>query len=95
MLFLQRAKERGAKIVKEIWEETDEGGTVRFARVQTVSSMIDNIKYFNNVTAMMVNYFLYLNCSKEASLILQKKNFNLNWEFNPGPLMYYLYKIHQ
>jgi hypothetical protein len=40
----QRAKERGAKIVKDIWEESDEAGTVRFARVQTVSSLcITNI----------------------------------------------------
>jgi hypothetical protein len=35
--LFQRAKERGAKIIKDIWEESDEGGTVRFARVQTVS----------------------------------------------------------
>ncbi|KAK2723246.1 hypothetical protein QYM36_001798, partial [Artemia franciscana] len=29
------AKERGATIVRDIWEETDESGTVRFATVQT------------------------------------------------------------
>ncbi|XP_037092051.1 4-hydroxyphenylpyruvate dioxygenase-like [Pollicipes pollicipes] len=29
------AKKRGATIVKDIWEESDEGGTVRFAVVQT------------------------------------------------------------
>ncbi|KAF6031295.1 hypothetical protein EB796_010383 [Bugula neritina] len=29
------AKERGARIVKDIWEEKDENGTVRFATVQT------------------------------------------------------------
>lgn len=33
----QRAKDRGAKIIQDIWEESDENGTVRFARVQTVS----------------------------------------------------------
>lgn len=33
--IVERAKERGAKIVKDIWEESDEAGTVRFARVQT------------------------------------------------------------
>ncbi|XP_069686261.1 4-hydroxyphenylpyruvate dioxygenase isoform X2 [Periplaneta americana] len=33
--IVQRAKERGAKIVKDIWEERDEDGVVRFARVQT------------------------------------------------------------
>ncbi|PSN31547.1 4-hydroxyphenylpyruvate dioxygenase [Blattella germanica] len=33
--IVQRAKERGAKIIKDIWEEKDEGGIVRFARVQT------------------------------------------------------------
>lgn len=31
------AKQRGAKIVKDIWEEKDEHGTVRMATVQTVS----------------------------------------------------------
>ncbi|KAJ9592243.1 hypothetical protein L9F63_001244, partial [Diploptera punctata] len=34
-IFKTRAKERGAKVVKDIWEESDEEGTVRFARVQT------------------------------------------------------------
>jgi len=37
MFTFQRAKDRGAKIVQDIWEESDENGTVRFARVQTVS----------------------------------------------------------
>lgn len=30
------AKQRGAKVIKEIWEESDDFGTVRFATVQTV-----------------------------------------------------------
>lgn len=30
------AKKRGAVIVKDIWEEKDEDGVVRFGRVQTV-----------------------------------------------------------
>ena len=29
------SRERGAKVVKEIWEESDENGKVRFATVQT------------------------------------------------------------
>ncbi|PNF18444.1 4-hydroxyphenylpyruvate dioxygenase [Cryptotermes secundus] len=33
--IVERAKERGAKMIKDIWEESDETGTVRFARVQT------------------------------------------------------------
>ncbi|KAK4318197.1 hypothetical protein Pmani_010774 [Petrolisthes manimaculis] len=33
--IVKKAKERGAKIVKDIWEENDEGGKVRFATVQT------------------------------------------------------------
>nr|CAD7431902.1 unnamed protein product [Timema monikensis] len=33
--ILQKAKERGAKILRDIWEESDEDGTVRFAQVQT------------------------------------------------------------
>lgn len=35
--YLQIAKERGAKIVRDVWEERDEFGTVRFATVKTVS----------------------------------------------------------
>ena len=31
------AKERGARVVRDIWEEQDDGGKVRFAQVQTVS----------------------------------------------------------
>ncbi|CAG0904059.1 unnamed protein product [Darwinula stevensoni] len=33
--IMKKAKERGAKIVRDVWEETDEGGTVRFGTVQT------------------------------------------------------------
>ncbi|KAK8778372.1 hypothetical protein V5799_020286 [Amblyomma americanum] len=33
--IVKRAKERGASIVRDIWQETDECGTVRFATVQT------------------------------------------------------------
>ncbi|XP_067011022.1 4-hydroxyphenylpyruvate dioxygenase isoform X2 [Anabrus simplex] len=33
--ILKTAKKKGAKVVKEIYEETDEHGTVRFATVQT------------------------------------------------------------
>jgi len=33
--IVQKAKEKGAKIVRDIWSESDEGGTVRFATVQT------------------------------------------------------------
>jgi len=33
--ILVKAKQRGVKIVREIWTEWDEHGTVRFARVQT------------------------------------------------------------
>merc|ERR1712126_212230 len=31
----EKAKSRGVKVVREIWEESDEFGTVRFAKVQT------------------------------------------------------------
>lgn len=30
-----KCKDRGVKVVKDIWEESDEGGKVRFAKVQT------------------------------------------------------------
>ncbi|GBO44447.1 4-hydroxyphenylpyruvate dioxygenase [Araneus ventricosus] len=35
VFLLARAKARGGKIVRDIWEETDGGGTARFAVVQT------------------------------------------------------------
>ena len=35
--MLKAARERGATIVRDIWEENDEFGSVRFAVVQTVS----------------------------------------------------------
>lgn len=31
------AKQRGAEVVKELWEESDEYGTVKFATIKTVS----------------------------------------------------------
>lgn len=34
--FYQVVKDRGGKIVRDLWEESDEFGTVRFATVQTV-----------------------------------------------------------
>lgn len=36
-MIVKRARERGAKVLKDIWEETDEFGTARFAILQTVS----------------------------------------------------------
>ncbi|CAG0920125.1 unnamed protein product [Notodromas monacha] len=33
--IVERARQRGGKIVKEIWSESDDSGTVRFATVQT------------------------------------------------------------
>ena len=36
--IVQSAKDRGAKIVRDIWQEDDEFGSVRFATVQTVNS---------------------------------------------------------
>lgn len=34
--IVEAARERGAKIVRDIWQEEDEFGVVRFATVQTV-----------------------------------------------------------
>lgn len=34
--IVQAAKERGVSVVRDIWEENDEFGVVRFATVQTV-----------------------------------------------------------
>lgn len=38
--IMKKAKERGAKIVKDIWEESDEHGIVRFASVATYGETI-------------------------------------------------------
>lgn len=38
MHLLQTAKEQGARVVRDVYEESDENGTVRLATVQTVSS---------------------------------------------------------
>lgn len=35
--LFQKAKEQGAVFVRDIWSESDEFGTVRFATVKTVS----------------------------------------------------------
>lgn len=35
-VIVKRAKERGAKVLKDIWEESDEFGKARFALLQTV-----------------------------------------------------------
>lgn len=34
--IVKKAREGGAKIVRDIWEESDANGTVRFAQLQTV-----------------------------------------------------------
>ena len=48
-LFSQRALQRGAKIVREPWEESDADGSVRFATIQTYGdtthTFIDESKY--------------------------------------------------
>ena len=36
-IIVDRAREQGATILKDIWEESDEFGTARFATIQTVS----------------------------------------------------------
>lgn len=36
--IVQAAKERGAKVVRDIWQEEDEFGVVRLATVQTVNN---------------------------------------------------------
>ncbi|XP_044733706.1 4-hydroxyphenylpyruvate dioxygenase [Chrysoperla carnea] len=47
--IVRRAKERGAKIVRDIWEETDEFGVIRRATVQTygdtVHTFVDRSQY--------------------------------------------------
>jgi 4-hydroxyphenylpyruvate dioxygenase len=37
-VIVKRARERGAEILRDIWEENDEFGTVRFATIKTVRS---------------------------------------------------------
>ncbi|GAB0098669.1 4-hydroxyphenylpyruvate dioxygenase [Sergentomyia squamirostris] len=48
-VIVQRAKQRGAKLVRDIWEESDEFGTVRFAVVHTFGdtthTFVERTKY--------------------------------------------------
>lgn len=48
-VIVNRARERGAKIVRDIWEESDEFGSVRFATLQTYGdtthTLVDRSKY--------------------------------------------------
>lgn len=44
-VIVKRARDRGARIVKDIWEESDEFGSVRFAVLQTVSQTIETSAY--------------------------------------------------
>lgn len=37
MMHVKVAKQKGAEIVRDIWEESDEYGTVRMATVKTVN----------------------------------------------------------
>lgn len=50
-VIVDRARERGAKILKDIWEENDEFGTVRFALLQTVRTT-----YFGIKTCLIIFY---------------------------------------
>lgn len=43
------AKERGAEIVRELWEETDEYGTVKFATIKTVNNKKTTTKNTLNI----------------------------------------------
>lgn len=38
--IVKTARERGAKIVKDVWEESDEFGSVRMATLQTVKAKL-------------------------------------------------------
>lgn len=44
-VIVKRARDRGAKIVRDIWEENDEFGTVRFATLQTVKKNNNKIHF--------------------------------------------------
>lgn len=48
--IVKRAKEQGAIFIRDIWSESDEFGTVRFATVKTVSIFIqDQFKFSNEI----------------------------------------------
>lgn len=42
-IIVNRARERGAKIVRDIWEESDEDGIVRYAVLKTVG--LENLNF--------------------------------------------------
>ena len=45
-IFFKAAIKRGAVSVREPWDETDEGGTVTFATVQTVSEFVATFNWW-------------------------------------------------
>lgn len=44
---IEQAKSKGGQVVKDIWTESDEHGSVKMAVVQTVNLMIKNFSYEN------------------------------------------------
>lgn len=55
--IVRGAKERGAMIVKDIWQERDEGGVVRFAMVRTFGDTTHTLVERNNYKGLFLpNY---------------------------------------
>lgn len=62
-IIVKRAKERGATIVRDIWEESDDFGKVRFATVQTVRyyfiiQFVLYFKYLPNHNSLVIQHIL-------------------------------------
>lgn len=68
--IVKRARERGATVLKDIWEETDEFGTTRFAMLKTVKLLpekkIFHFKLINfSINSYVVRRYNAYSCGSE------------------------------
>lgn len=76
--IMKVARERGVTIVKDIWEEEDEGGKVRFGRVQTYGDTTHTFVERDNYNGLFLPSFKKP-ISKEDPLVKLLPNPNLNF----------------
>lgn len=51
--IMKVARERGASIVRDIWEESDKDGVVRLATVKTVTNSVNSIGVNTNAKSFL------------------------------------------
>jgi len=56
-IIVKYAKAKGGKVLKDIWEESDEGGTVRFATLQTYGDNVHTLVERKNYSGIFLPGF--------------------------------------